>query len=84
MIVPSLRLYHYAVKRIWKPMLVKTLVFWAFLIGSYYLLNGTSPWNQYGWWLLPMIGGTYFLLMDVRLACIMLCHQEKKKWRKSA
>ena len=33
MIVPSFRLYHFAVKLIWKRMLVFTLLFWLGVAG---------------------------------------------------
>ena len=36
MIVPSFRLYHFAVKLIWKRMLALTLLFWLGVAGVYY------------------------------------------------
>ena len=79
MIVPSFRLYHFAVKLIWKRMLVFTLLFWLGVAGVYYVVNETPVWQEYGWWLLMMVGGTYFLLMDVKLMLMIMRHEEKKK-----
>ena len=81
MIIPPFRLYHFAVKLIWKRMLVLTLVFWVGLITIYYVVNDAAIWNEYGWWLLLMIIGTYFLFMDVKLMLMMMRHEEKKKWK---
>lgn len=39
MIIPSFRLYHFAVKLIWKRMLVLTLLFWLGVTGVYYVVN---------------------------------------------
>lgn len=39
MIVPSFRLYHFAVKLIWKRMLALTLLFWLGVAGVYYAVN---------------------------------------------
>ena len=82
MIVPSFRLYHFAVKLIWKRMLVFTLLFWLGVAGVYYVVNETPVWQEYGWWLLMMVGGTYFLLMDVKLMMMIMRHEEKKKWKR--
>ena len=49
MIVPSFRLYHFAVKLIWKRMLVFTLLFWLGVAGVYYVVNETPVWQEYGW-----------------------------------
>ena len=82
MIVPSFRLYHFAVKLIWKRMLVLTLLFWLGLVTVYYIVNNTAIWNAYRWWLLIlMMAGTYFLFMDVKLMLIIMRHEEKKKWK---
>ncbi|WP_455668376.1 hypothetical protein [Phocaeicola sp.] len=81
MIIPPFRLYHFAVKLIWKHMLVLTLVFWVGLITIYYVVNDAAIWNEYGWWLLLMIIGTYFLFMDVKLMLMIMRHEEKKKWK---
>ena len=48
MIVPSFRLYHFAVKLIWKRMLVLTLLFWLGVAGVYYVANETPVWQEYG------------------------------------
>ena len=82
MIVPSFRLYHFAVKLIWKRMLVFTLLFWLGVAGVYYVVNETPVWQEYGWLLLMMVGGTYFLLMDVKLMLMIMRHEEKKKWKR--
>ena len=82
MIIPSFRLYHYAVKLIWKRMWVLTLLFWLGVAGVFYWVNGAAVWSEYGWWLPLMIIGTYFLLMDVKLMLIILRHEEKKKWKR--
>lgn len=82
MIIPPFRLYHFAVKQIWKRMLVLTLLFWVGLITVYYIVNNTAIWNKYGWWLSLMIAGTYFLFMDVKLMLIIVRHEEKKKWKR--
>lgn len=82
MIIPSFRLYHFAVKLIWKCMLALTLLFWTGLAGVYYIVNHTIIWNEYGWWLLLMIASTYFLFMDVKLMLIIMRHEEKKKWKR--
>ena len=82
MIVPSFRLYHFAVKLIWKRMLVFTLLFWLGVAGGYYVVNETPVWQEYGWGLLVMVGGTYFLLMDVKLMLMIMRHEEKKKWKR--
>ena len=39
MIVPSFRLYHFAVKLIWKRMLALTLLFWLGVAGVYYAVK---------------------------------------------
>ena len=67
MIIPSFRLYHFAVKLIWKRMLVLTLLFWLGVTGVYYVVNSAAVWHEYGWWLPLMVAGTYFLFMDVKL-----------------
>ena len=82
MIVPSFRLYHFAVKLIWKYILVLTLVFWMGLITIYYIINDITIWGEYGWWLILMIAGTYLLFMDVKLMLIIMRHEEKKKWKR--
>ena len=82
MIVPSFRLYHFAVKLIWKRMLVLTLLLWLGVAGVYYVANETPVWQEYGGWLLLMVGGTYFLFMDVKLMLMMMRHEEKKKWKR--
>ena len=80
MIIPSFRLYHFAVKLIWKRMLVLTLLFWLGVTGVYYVVNSAAVWHEYGWWPL-MVAGTYFLFMDVKLMLMMMRHEEKKKWK---
>ena len=80
MIVPSFRLYHFAVKLIWKRMLALTLLFWLGVAGVYYMVNEMPVWQEYGWWLMLMVGGTYFL--DVKLMLLMIRHEEKKKWKR--
>lgn len=82
MIVPSFRLYHFAVKLIWKRMLALTLLFWLGVAGVYYMVNEMPVWQEYGWWLMLMVGGTYFLFMDVKLMLLMIRHEEKKKWKR--
>lgn len=82
MIIPSFRLYHFAVKLIWKPMLLLTLLFWVGVAGVYYIVNHATVWSEYGCWFPLMIAGTYFLFMDVKLMLIMMCHEEKKKWKR--
>ena len=73
MIVPSFRLYHFAVKLIWKRMLALTLLFWLGVAGVYYAVNEMPVWQEYGWWL-P--------LMEVKLMLMMMKHEEKKKWKR--
>ena len=58
MIIPSFRLYHFAVKLIWKRMLVLTLLFWLGVTGVYYVVNSAAVWHEYGWWLPLMVAGT--------------------------
>lgn len=82
MIFPSLRLYHFAVKLIWKRMLALTLLFWLGVAGVYYRVHGVPVWQEYGWWLFLTMSGTYFLFMDVKLLLIMMRHEEKKKWKR--
>ena len=82
MIIPFFRLYHFAVKLIWKPMLVLTFCFWTGVTVLFYLVNHVAIWEEYGWWLFLMIFGTYFLFMDVRLMVMIMCHEEKKKWKR--
>ena len=82
MIVPSFRLYHFAVKLIWKRMLAPTLLFWLGVAGVYYAVNEMPVWQEYGWWLPLMVGSTYFLFMDVKLMLMMMIHEEKKKWKR--
>lgn len=82
MIVPSFRLYHFAVKLIWKRMLALTLLFWLGVAGVYYAVNEMPVWQEYGWWLPLMVGSTYFLFMDVKLMLMMMIHEEKKKWKR--
>lgn len=82
MIVPSFRLYHFAVKLVWRCMLLVTLVFWAGVSGVYYVVHGVPVWREYGWWLLLMVAGTYFFFMDVKLMLIIMRHEEKKKWKR--
>ena len=52
MIVPSFRLYHFAVKLIWKRMLALTLLFW---LGS--ILCGKRDACLAGIWLVAAIDG---------------------------
>lgn len=48
MIVPSFRLYHFAVKLIWKRMLALTLLFWLG-VGRSILCGKREPvWQEYG------------------------------------
>lgn len=82
MIIPFFRLYHFAVKLIWKPMLVLTLWFWIGMAFIFYLVNHITIWDEYEWWLCLMIFGAYFLFMDVRLLVMIMRHEEKKKWRR--
>lgn len=82
MIIPSFRLYHFAVKLIWKRMLLLTLLFWIGVAGVYYIVNHATVWSEYGWWFPLMIAGTYFLFMDVKLMLIVMRHEEKKKWKR--
>lgn len=82
MIVPPFRLYHYAVKLIWKFFLILTIVFWLGIAGLYYCLYTTFIWHEYGWWLSLMVVSTYFLFMDIKLMLVMIRHEEKKKWRR--
>lgn len=82
MIIPPFRLYHFAVKLIWKPILVLTMLFWTGLTGVNYSIYDTAIWNEYGWWLPFMMAGTYFLFMDVKLMLIIMRHEEKKKWKR--
>ena len=81
MIIPSFRLYHFAVKLIWKRMLVLTLLFWLGVTGVDYVGNSAAGWHEDGWWLPLMVAGTYFLFMDVKLMLMMMRHEEKKKWK---
>lgn len=83
MIIPSFRLYHFAVKLIWKSMLVLTFFFWTGIAVMFYLVNHVAIWVEYGWWLFLMIFGTYFLFMDVRLM-VMIMRQypnSSSKWK---
>ncbi|MDE5676237.1 hypothetical protein [Phocaeicola sp.] len=82
MMLPSFRLYHFAVKRMWRRMLLLTLLFWAGVCGVYALLNDNAIWQEYGWWLALPVCGSYFLFMDVSLMLVMLRHGEKKKWKR--
>ena len=81
MIIPSFRLYHFAVKLIWKRMLVLTLLFWLGVAGVFYIVNHTAVWSEYGGWFPLMIAVTYFLFMDVKLMLMVMRHEEKKKWK---
>lgn len=49
MIIPSFRLYHFAVKLIWKSMLVLTFCFWTGITVLFYLVNHVAIWNEYEW-----------------------------------
>lgn len=55
MIVPSFRLYHFAVKLIWKRMLALTLLFW--LGGGRSILCGKRDACLAGIWLVAAIDG---------------------------
>lgn len=55
MIVPSFRLYHFAVKLIWKRMLALTLLFWLGVAGVY--LCGKRDACLAGIWLVAAIDG---------------------------
>lgn len=55
MIVPSFRLYHFAVKLIWKRMLALTLLFWLGVAGVYYA--GKRDACLAGIWLVAAIDG---------------------------
>ena len=82
MIVPSFRLYHFAVKLIWKRMLVFTLLFWLGVAGVYYVVKRDAclagirlvAADDGGWHL--------FSLMDVKLMLMIMRHEEKKKWKR--
>ncbi len=54
MIVPSFRLYHFAVKLIWKRMLALTLLFWLGVAG---VLCGKRDACLAGIWLVAAIDG---------------------------
>ena len=56
MIVPSFRLYHFAVKLIWKRMLALTLLFWLGVAGVY-ILCGKRDACLAGIWLVAAIDG---------------------------
>ena len=80
MIIPSFRLYHFAVKLIWKSMLVLTFFFWTGLAVIFYLVNHVAIWVEYGCWLSLMIfWNLFFFFMDVRLMVMIMRHEEKKK-----
>ena len=81
MIIPSFRLYHFAVKLIWKSMLVLTFFFWTGIAVIFNLVKHVAIWEEYGWWLFLMIFGT-ISFMDVRLMVMIMCHEEKKKWKR--
>lgn len=57
MIVPSFRLYHFAVKLIWKRMLALTLLFWLGVAGVYYAVNEMPVWQEYIWLVAAIDGG---------------------------
>ena len=63
-------------------MLMLTFLFWIGISVIFYLVNHTAVWDEYGCWMLLMILGTYFLFMDVRLMVMIMCHEEKKKWKR--
>ena len=63
-------------------MLVLTLLFWLGVAGVFYVVNKEAVWQEYGYWLPLMVGGTYFLFMDVKLMLLMMRHEEKKKWKR--
>lgn len=56
MIVPSFRLYHFAVKLIWKRMLALTLLFWLGVAGGS-ILCGKRDACLAGIWLVAAIDG---------------------------
>lgn len=62
MIIPSFRLYHFAVRLIWKSMLVLTFFFWIGIAVMFYLVNHLAIWVEYGWWLFLMILELIFFL----------------------
>lgn len=82
MIVPSFRLYGYAIRLIWKHILCLTLFLWAGIAVIYYSVHDTSILEEYGWWLPLMIAVTYFIFMDIKLAIMIMRHEEKKKWKR--
>ncbi len=45
---------------------------------SIYVVNEMPVWQEYGWWLMLMVGGTYFLFMDVKLMQLMINMRRKR------
>lgn len=83
MYIPSFRLYHFAVKRIWKAIALGTLLFAAGIAFLFYISNGYAIWHEYKWYYLLLFIAIFFLVfMDVRLALIFLTRKDKSKIRR--
>lgn len=80
--IPSLRLYHFAVKKIWKAVAAGTL-FAGVVALLFYVSNGYALWHAYRWYEL-LLGVVFFfwVFMDVRLALIFLTRKDKSKVRR--
>lgn len=81
--IPSFRLYHFAVKKIWKAVALGTFLFALGIVLVFYLCNGYAIWHEYEWhYLLLFIAVFFFIFMDVRLALIFLTRKDKSKMRR--
>lgn len=81
--IPSFRLYHFAVKKIWKAVASGTFLFTLGIVLVFYLCNGYAIWHEYEWhYLLLFIAVFFFVFMDVKLALIFLTRKDKSKMRR--
>lgn len=81
--IPSFRIYHFAVKKIWRAVSMGTLLFAAGIALLFYISNGHAIWHEYEWYYLLLFIAIFFLVfMDIRLALIFLTRKDKSKIRR--
>lgn len=81
--IPSFRIYHFVVKKIWIAVASGTLLFASGIALVFYISNGYAIWHEYEWhYLLLFIAIFFFVFMDVRLALIFLTRKDKSKTRR--
>lgn len=83
MYIPSFRIYHFVVKKIWRVVSIGTLLFATGVALLFYISNGYAIWHEYQWYHLLLFIAIFFLVfMDVKLALIFLTRKDKSKTKR--